>query len=217
MVHKGLSPTTLLDSYTTERLPDIAEMLNVTTGMLYNMRKAPTIAGAMEREKRLNMLGVNYRMSPIVLDEFTHAEPVNAYRDLDEGELVAGDRAPDAPGLIVAANGVKTETRLLDVFGATHHTVLVFTPDAWTTTGILEVLKGYPRDATRFIIVLPEGTEGTALGRVDVVVDQGGHAYRAYLAVKGEQRVVVVRPDGVAGAIVHGAEGLQAYFEKIFI
>ena len=149
-------------------------------------------------------------MSPIVLDEFTHAEPVNAYRDLDEGELVAGDRAPDAPGLIVAANGVKTETRLLDVFGATHHTVLVFTPDAWTTTGILEVLKGYPRDVIRPVIVLPQGSVARTVAKVDTIVDQGGHAYRAYLAVKGARKVVVVRPDGVAGAIVHGAEGVRA-------
>ena len=119
LVYKGLSPVSLLDSYTTERLPVIAEMLNITTGMLNNIREAPTIEGALAREERLNMLGVNYRTSPIVVDEFTNAEPVNAYRVLDEGELVAGDRAPDAPGLVVLAGGA--ETRLFDVFSPTYH------------------------------------------------------------------------------------------------
>ncbi|KAH0827331.1 hypothetical protein J3R83DRAFT_3958 [Lanmaoa asiatica] len=111
LVHKGISPVTLLDSYTPERLPVIAEMLNMTTGILHKMREAPTVERAMEREKRMNMLGVNYRASPIVVDEFTHAEPVNAYGVLDEGVLVAGDRAPDATALVVLANGAETETR----------------------------------------------------------------------------------------------------------
>ena len=217
MVYKGLSAPSLLDTYTTERLPVIVEMLSVTTGMLNKMREARTTESAMEREKRLNMLGVNYRMSPIVVDEFTHAEPVDAYRVLNEGELVAGDRAPDAPGLLVVAIG--EETRLFDIFRATYHTVLVFTSDASTTTGILEVLRKYPGDAIRLVTVLPQGSEGATVGQVDAVqvVDQGGHAYQAYLAVKDEQRVVVVRPDGVAGAIVHGAEGVQGYFDKIFL
>ena len=215
LVYKGLSPATLLDSYTTERLPVIAEMLNITTGILNKIREAPTIEGAMAREERLNMLGVNYRTSPIVVDEFTNAEPVNAYKVLDEGELVAGDRAPDAPELIPAANGAKT--RLFDVFSPTCHTALVFTPDASSTTDILEVLRRHPEGVVRPVIVLPQGSEATAVAQVDVVVDHGGHAYKAYLAVKGEQKVVVVRPDGVTGAVVRGAEGVEAYFDKIFI
>ena len=215
LVYKGLSPATLLDSYTTERLPVIAEMLNITTGVLRQMREAPTIEGAMKREKRMNMLGVNCRTSPIVVDEFTNAEPVNAYGVLDEGVLVAGDRAPDASGLVVIANGA--ETRLFDVFSATYHTVLVFTPDASTTEDILEALKRHPEDMIRSAIVLPQGSKGTTTPQVDLVVDHGGHAYRAYLAVKGEKKVVVVRPDGVVGAIVHGVEGVGAYFTNIFL
>ena len=53
--------------------------------------------------------------------------------------------------------------------------------------------------------------------RADVVVDAAGHAYRAYLTEIGEKKVVAVRPDGVAGAIVRGAEGVKAYLEKIFV
>lgn len=211
LVYKGFSPASLLDSYTAERLPVIAEMLEITTGLLDNIRAEPTIDRAMRRENRLNMLGVNYRTSPVVLDEFTNLEPVSAYRALDEGELVAGDRAPDSP--VAALGGV--ETRLFDVFSPTNHTVLVFAPDPTAMTGILEALRKYPVDVIRPVIVLPEGSEGITVGQVDVVIDNGGHAYRAYLA-KGE-KVIVVRPDGVVGAIVHHAEGVDAYFARIFI
>ncbi|KAF8441709.1 hypothetical protein L210DRAFT_2088207 [Boletus edulis BED1] len=68
LVHRGLSPATLLDAYTTERLPVIAEMLHLTTGSFHKLRSAPTIEGAMRHERQMNMLGVNYRSSPIVLD-----------------------------------------------------------------------------------------------------------------------------------------------------
>ena len=175
----------------------------------------------MEREKKMNMLGVNCRSSPIVLDEFTQAEPVNAYGTLEEGVLVAGDRAPDAPelGLIVpqASGGAETETRLFDVFCPIHHTVLVFAPDSASSMDVLEVLGRYPGDVIRPVIVLSQDSEVTIGAQADVVIDRGGHAYQAYLAVRGEQKVVVVRPDGVVGAIVHGAEGVGAYFAKIFV
>ena len=217
LVHEGLSPTTLLDSYTPERLPVIAEMLNITTGIFHKLREAPTIERAMEREKRMNMLGVNCRTSPIVLDEFTHAEPVNAYGVLDEGILVAGDRAPDAPGLVVTTDGAETETRLFDVFSPTYHTVLVFTPDTASSTDVLDALRRYPGDVTRSMTILPQGSDLTTVAQRDVVVDQGGHAYRGYLAMKGEKRVVVVRPDGVVGAIVRGIDGVGRYFSNIFV
>ncbi|KAF8550669.1 hypothetical protein OG21DRAFT_383284 [Imleria badia] len=220
LVYKGLSPVTLLDSYTTERLPVIAEMLNITTG-IFNKLLSSTIEGAMQREKKMNMLGVNCRSTPIVVDEFTHAEPVNAYGLLEEGVLVAGDRAPDAPelGLVVAqaTDGADMTTRLFDVFCPIYHTVLVFAPDAASAADVLEVLKRYPGDVVRPVIVLAQGSEVTTGAQADVVVDRGGHAYRAYLAVKGEKRVVAVRPDGVVGAIVHGAEGVGHYFGKIFV
>jgi hypothetical protein len=198
-------------------------MLNLTTGMFNKLRSEPTNGSDMVRDKKMNMLGVNCRSSPIVLDDFTQAEPVNAYGTLEEGVLVAGDRAPDAMqlGVIVpqATGGAGTETRLFDVFCPIYHTVLVFVPDAVLSTDVLEVLRRYPRDVIWPVIVLAQGSEVTTGAQADVmvVIDHGGHTYRAYLAVKGEKKVVVVRPDGVVGAIVHGAEGVGAYFAKIFV
>ena len=222
LVYKGLSPPTLLDSYDSERLPVIAEMLNITTGILNLMHGSAGIEGAMHRGQKLNMLGVNYRWSSIVIDEVTKAEPVSAYRILDESTLVAGDRAPDAPVLSVVKAGAQvTETRFFDLFKATHHTVLVFGPDVGSAEDIISALSSYSREIIRIVVVLPQdgfATESsTVTSRAEVVVDSVGHAYRAYLTEKGEKRVVVVRPDGVAGAIVRGAEGVKAYIEKVFV
>ena len=222
MVYKGLSASTLLDSYDSERLPVIAEMLNITTGMLKQMHGSDGLEKAMHRGEKLTMLGVNCRWSSIVIDEVTQAEPVSAYRILDESTLVAGDRAPDAPGLIVVRAGAQAPgTRLFDLFKATYHTVLVFGPDVGSAQDIIGALSSYSRDIIRIVVVLPQEAATTELSavapRADIVVDAAGHAYRAYLTAKGETRVVVVRPDGVAGAIVRGAEGVKAYVEKIFV
>ena len=133
---------------------------------------------------------------------------MNAYGTLEEGVLVAGDRAPDAPelGLIVpqASGGAETETQLFDVFCPIHHTVLVFAPDWASSTDVLEVLRRYPGDVIRPVIVLAQDSEVTTGAQADVVIDRGGHAYRAYLAVRGEQKVVVVRPDGVLCTALRG-------------
>jgi hypothetical protein len=147
-----------------------------------------------------------------VIDEVTKAEPVNAYRVLDETSLVAGDRVPDAPGLTVVKAGAQVaETRFFDLFKATYHTVLVFCPDVGSAEDIIGALSSsYPRDIIRSVVVLPqEATESSTVASGADVVDAAGHAYRAYLTEKG---VVVVRPDGVAGAIVRSAEGVKAYF-----
>ncbi|KAF8693163.1 hypothetical protein AX14_002308 [Amanita brunnescens Koide BX004] len=142
LVHKGLSAPTLLDTYDSERLPVIAEMLNITTGILNQIRGSGGVENTMRRDQKMTMLGVNCRWSPIVVDEVTEAEPVSSYRALDESTLVAGDRAPDAPGLtIVKAGAQVTETRFFDLFKSTCHTVLVFGPDVASAEDIIGVLS----------------------------------------------------------------------------
>jgi hypothetical protein len=50
-----------------------------------------------------------------------------------------------------------------------------------------------------------------------VLIDLECHAYSAYLVEVGQTKVFVIRPDGVIGAIVYGAEGVKKYFSKIFL
>ena len=49
----------------------------------------------------------------------------------------------------------------------------------------------------------------TTTVQVDVVIDDRGRAYRAYLTASREQKVVVVRPDGVVGATVRVLGGYR--------
>ncbi|EGN99583.1 hypothetical protein SERLA73DRAFT_72393 [Serpula lacrymans var. lacrymans S7.3] len=221
LVQKGLSPDSLLDSYTGERLPVIAEMINIATALFNKSTTANSSNAeeAFERNERLYMLGVNYRSSPIVLDEVvppSDARPVDAYGLIRDGSLQAGDRAPDAPGLLdVKGAG---NVRLFDIFRPHLHTVLVFTSDASKAARIISELRRYEQSVLRSVIVLPAGSSTqTDSAAADIVLeDKEGYAYKHYL-VGDETRVVVVRPDGVAGAIVHGAEGMVRYFDKVFV
>ncbi|KAI6033339.1 FAD binding domain-containing protein [Pisolithus marmoratus] len=121
LVYKGFSPASLLDTYTAERLPVIAEMLGYTTEMHNVMfdesgadHTQPSTADdndnsknvesnlerGMRRGKNMYMLGVNYCTSPIVIDDSGVPAVQNAYGEIQEGILRASDRAPNAPGLV---------------------------------------------------------------------------------------------------------------------
>jgi len=225
LVIKGLSPLSLLDTYTPERLPVIAEMLNLTTSIL-NRAANQGADRSWERPDRLRMLGVNYRSSAIVLDEVsTGLDPVPAYGDANDLEsgapLVAGDRAPDAPGLVDAG---KNKHRMFDIFEPTRHTVLVFAPTLENAQPVLEALdrQGSGRDnwneVVSPVVVLPAGnavSDGPLEG-VLLLEDAEGFAYTGFSPGKGEIRIVVVRPDGYVGAVVRSIEGMKKYLDQIF-
>ncbi|EGN99604.1 hypothetical protein SERLA73DRAFT_72408 [Serpula lacrymans var. lacrymans S7.3] len=220
LVQKGLALPSLLDTYTTERLPVIAEMLDITSSLLKrtNAANTSTAEAALKRSQKLYMLGVNYRNSPIVVDEVvqpSEAEPVDAYGSIQDGSLQAGDRAPDAPGLVDVKSG--EAARFFDIFRPRYHTVLIFTSNASDAAPIISELGHYDNSVVRSIIVLPAGASVQAESTsADVILeDKEGHAYKNYL-IGGETRVVVVRPDSVVGAIVHGVEGVKRYFGIIF-
>ncbi|KAH7930838.1 hypothetical protein BV22DRAFT_1124600 [Leucogyrophana mollusca] len=215
LVQKGLSPASLLSTYTAERLPVIAEMLELTTALLDKTvgRMEATAETVLTRGQKLYMLGVNYRYSPIVVDEFSDAGPVDAYGLVQEGVLVAGDRAPDAPKLIRSDGEA---SRLFDVFRPAYHTVLIFAPDSASADPLLSALSRYESSVLRLTVVLPTSAARSSTAADLTLVDEGGYAYGGYLVKEGETRVVVVRPDGVVGAIVSGVQGLEKYFGLIF-
>ncbi|KAI6108246.1 FAD binding domain-containing protein [Pisolithus sp. B1] len=260
LVYKGLSPASLLDTYTAERLPVIAEMLGLTTELhdstfdqldvehtarsATNENSNPKKVGselerAIRRGGKMFMLGVNYRSSPIVIDEFAPtptsgvAVVHSAYGDSQEGVLQAGDRAPDAPGLmpVISPNRASAgSTRMFDIFASTHHTVIIFAP-ALAVPVVRSVLATLDRSAlkelVRRVVVLPgsasepddrveTSSEADQATDLEVLVDHAGHAYRGYIVGSREVKIVVVRPDGVVGAIVRDVKGLERYFEGVF-
>ncbi|KAG2749040.1 hypothetical protein P692DRAFT_20954002 [Suillus brevipes Sb2] len=222
LVEKGLADKSLLETYSAERLPVISEMLKFTTTLLNHAISSGLGHASMRRSPLIFMLGVNCRFSDIVLDEFaTPAEgrPINAYGVLDEGNLEAGDRAPEAPEMLQVGcreSGVKS---LFGLYRPWYHTVLVFSPSLADASPILGALEAYNRSVVVTAVVLPLSASLTpdASPADLVLIDQQGYAYSAYLVEVGQTKVFVIRPDGVIGAIVHGAEGVKKYFSKIFL
>ena len=231
-MYKGLASRDLLITYQTERLPVIAHML-ATTSNLYthivdnSADESAKSAGTSQetgfmkwRNRALNQLDINYRWSPVVFD----------YRgkgDLDEeglkargyigypGEPVhAGDRAPEAPGLVDATG---KEISLFQVFKLYRHTLLLFVPVGAGDKAreVVAAAQASPLAGTLNVLIL--GREGipAAVDGATTYHDKEGYAHKAY-AVEGQAlNVVVVRPDGYIGAFVQDVTGLQTYISII--
>ncbi|KAG1722264.1 FAD binding domain-containing protein [Suillus lakei] len=219
LVEKGLADSSLLETYNEERLPVITEMLDMTTSILKHAR---TTGGTDAwRTTLLYMLGIHCRFSSIVLDEFAtpfEGKPMNTYRILDETEVEAGDRAPDAPKLLHVQSGESDSTTLFSLYKPWHHTVIVFASRPINAIPILAALESYDKHVVRSAVVIPSSAPATPVASLAdfVLLDQGDHAYSAYLVEATQIKVFVIRPDGVIGAIVHGAEGVRKYFSRIF-
>jgi hypothetical protein len=190
-------------------------------------------ASAWTRGRDLFMLGINYQWSSIVLDD-QRARPTReegaarAYgADAVPEGLRAGDRAPDAPGLRVLAGtwfGLGGTPALFDAFRPNHHTVLFFAGAAATAAPdllepMLAVVLRQPGDTVRTALVLGSETVHATTSPMDVALfDAQGYAFKHYDISKDASALtaVVVRPDGVIGAIVRSEVALEQYFKLIF-
>lgn len=218
LVEKGVAVPSLLDTYTEERLPVIAAMLQKSTRLYDAMRKSEE--EGWQRGGDLRQLGVNYRWSSIVVDERTpkpeSADSVNPYGSGTDGELRAGDRAPEAPGLTPVVGGEATS--LFSAFRPDHHTVLLFNLPTQDAEQIIKATKKYPTGLVKTAVIFPQGTSNPeAVGQPDLAfVDSDGHAFTAYQVSPEKPAIVIVRPDGVIGGIVYGLDGLRKYFRGVF-
>ncbi|KAF9247925.1 hypothetical protein L218DRAFT_913728, partial [Marasmius fiardii PR-910] len=102
LVHHRHSPLSFLDSYTDERVPVIATMLNKTTDLMNRTFRIPhgdkngIDTPDFARGFELRQLGVNYRGSSIVVDEKypdIEKDSVDPYRGGLDGTTKAGYRA----------------------------------------------------------------------------------------------------------------------------
>ncbi|KAF8216600.1 FAD binding domain-containing protein [Mycena galopus ATCC 62051] len=221
-VLQGLAPQTLLNSYNDERLPVITEMIDKTTTLLNQTVSASAIDGDTARWNRggpLLMLGINYRWSPIVVDEQDTGEEVKVPKDTYGSEshgLKAGDRAPDAPELR-DIHGGQPSVHLFDVFDVWRHTVLIFSasPERWNT--VLAVLSRYSSASVRSAVIVASGVPGADIESPHIVLeDMQGHAYSNY-RFKGGCDVAIVRPDGILGAVISTPESVERYFGYICV
>ncbi|KAE9394013.1 hypothetical protein BT96DRAFT_1022749 [Gymnopus androsaceus JB14] len=221
LVQKGLAPKSLLESYSRERKPVIAAMLNKTTEIFKKEFQAKL--GQREdlfRGDELRQLGINYRGSPFVVDErYTETnEMIDPYRSGDDGTVRAGDRAPDAPSLA----RLDGETiSLFDIFNPIQHIALIFPG----MTGqdfvgeILETLREYPVGTLKSVLLLPDSSTGSFSDLADMtLIDSEGYAYTHYAVAQNTPTVFIVRPDGYIGALVtSGRTGIRNYFGGIIL
>ena len=174
------------------------------------------------RKEAFRLLDVNYRFSPLALDArgdggLTLDEMLaHAYEGYGPGGGVrAGDRVPQAPGL-VDKHGATTS--LFDVLKPDAHTVLFF---AFGASGEDEKVAAMAREAqsypTRTVQVVVVGSSGVpaAVDGATVYYDKEGYAIRGLKVEDDTPKVIVVRPDGYIGAFVHDAASVRDYFARI--
>ncbi|KAF9463799.1 FAD binding domain-containing protein [Collybia nuda] len=218
LVQKGLSPASILNSYTKERLPVIDFMLNSTTAAYDSSIKRGNNGQGLARDFELRQLGVNYRGSPIILDERYTGEviPSDPYRSGDDGLVRGGDRAPEAPGLVSAGDNVTKS--LFDMFKPTHHTILVFSDPSDDQGALLKALGTYMNGIAKAIVIYPQSTQVIVPEPAyNAFVDGQGYAYKHYNVTDAGTTIFIIRPDGYIGAYVRSWDGVVAYFEKIFV
>ena len=227
-MYKGLASPSLLETYTDERLPVIADMLHRTSELHFktmNSRGADIVDedSPWTRTSALFMLGINYRWSGIVHDERTALNKVKdgelmrnrSYGGYTNSTLCAGDRAPDAP--LVKVSG--EDTTFFKLFDTAKHAVIIFASDDQATEekrvkGVQEALARLPKGTAQVIVVSSQGKINIP-GVDHTVIDRNCLAARSYL-VENEKIIVIIRPDTYIGAIVKGASGVKKYFSLIF-
>jgi 2-polyprenyl-6-methoxyphenol hydroxylase-like FAD-dependent oxidoreductase len=155
------APDALLDSYEEERRPIAAGMLGLSTKLLDAAKRGDT-----RRGREVQQLDLGYGGSSLALENPSRS-----------GDLLAGDRAPDAP--LRGAGG--QALRLFDLFNGPH----------WT-------LLGY--EVARDRVPPRQGLQIHTLGPRGDILDAEGHFRDAYALAAGDW--VLVRPDGYVGAIV---------------
>ncbi|KAH9910888.1 FAD binding domain-containing protein [Epithele typhae] len=210
LAHKGLATADLLTSYHTERHPIAAEVIRISSS-LYVQTVATSaedinVPVTAEESKKgglirwrvagLSQLEINYRWSPVVR---------------------AGDRAPEAPGLVDAAGKA---TSLFAIFKPDAHTVLVSCADTGDAkiVDVVDAVKALPAGLAVRVVAIGSSVVPNVEREVEGVYHDGaGWFGRAYGLMGGAPPVVVVRPDGYIGAFANDAAGLREYFSKIVV
>jgi 2-polyprenyl-6-methoxyphenol hydroxylase-like FAD-dependent oxidoreductase len=169
------APARLLDSYEPERMAAARLALDLSTALLDKHKRGDDDAHV--RGPELYGLTLNYRGGPLSRDDRTRP-----------GEVVAGDRAPDAPATTADGRPV----RLFDLFRGPHWTLLAFGAAHTGTVAALNDRFGPALHA--YTVVRPGEPAGE-----HTVVDVDGHVQAAYGAADGA--LVLVRPDGYIGLV----------------
>ncbi|TFY80920.1 hypothetical protein EWM64_g3088 [Hericium alpestre] len=229
LVFKGLAKPSLLTTYEAERQPVVAEMLNLTSQLHNHAFHGESTLGAKKdagregdpywRPKTGLQLGINCRWSPIVVDGRDDDQKTvesNAY-GVSGDKLRAGDRAPEAPGLIEVPSWVETSVFKL-ISGYDRHHVLVFAGEEADAN--VAPFAGYCERAIADVsVITPAGRKLPPMEGVRSFEDRAGHAYEGYevSASVSAPAYIVVRPDGIIGAYATSVEQVHKYFSAFLV
>jgi hypothetical protein len=164
------------------------------------------------RGLKLYQLDINCRGSQIVVDRLDKESYKLGKR------LRAGDRAPDAPGILPLNAGLRPgTTQLFDIFSSNRHTALIFVKGNENVKPYLELLKHYPQDTVLPVVVLQEGDERNVdvFGTTSVVRDSAGHCWKGYSTENGT-KIAIVRPDWCVGAVGCSPGVVEEYRNLVF-
>ena len=234
----------LLNSYHTERYPLSKQQVEHTDAAFKMMLLRNPVSrrirdrlaslllslGSVQQriDKRLAMLTINYRNSPIVdqhrelvLSLGNPVKHIGEYRQwLDFGEAPhAGDRAPD-----VVFNSNSLQKRLFEILQGTSHKLLLFAESYWDPNfepifkhkyNLIEQKYGDLIE-TVLITMRPELSFGTN-GKVLLLHDDEGELHRRYGA--HSHCLYLIRPDGYIGYRSQPAKLklLLEYCDRIFV
>lgn len=166
----------LLDTYEEERRPIAAAMLGLSTSLLEDLKR-----GEIRRGRETQQLDIGYPKSSLTIERLAR-----------DGDVLAGDRAPDAPVQGAAGQSM----RLFDLFKGTHWTLLAY-------------------EANRAALPPRRGLHIRHIGERGDIIDHAGHVRDIYVLGPGDW--VLVRPDGYIATILASAEMavLQRYLEEV--
>lgn len=223
MVCRGEAKPELLDSYNTERYPLLKNqveksdaafkmmLLRNPVSRLIRDRMASILLNLepiqQRMDKRLAMLTINYRQSPIV-DEYRElptlsGQPIREiaefkqWRDFGEAPR-AGDRAPD---FVFSSNG--KDKRLFEIIRGTSHKLLLFVGNYDEPDFREDFQQRYSLVEERYgkaiapVLIQMNQLPFAVNDRIKVVSDDNGELHQRYGA--HSHCIYLIRPDGYIG------------------
>ncbi|EKM59580.1 uncharacterized protein PHACADRAFT_205797 [Phanerochaete carnosa HHB-10118-sp] len=238
LVYHGRASMELLNTYNEERVPVIAEMLNLSSNIHYLAFGKPAksaLDGALggeaaAEEKQATNQDVMHR--PKVLHATGRKLGAKDPYGQETARLRAGDRAPNALVTSVHLAATPESTTLHKLFDMHRHIVMVFVPGVNALGRLLKELEDIhdllDAEAARVVAILPQFadhssslsrqlSEDVTAGKVQLLVDKDAEVRRVYdlNAVGMAFTYVVVRPDGVIGSFAGDVSGVRKYFKVL--
>ena len=223
LVCRGVANPELLDTYNTERYPLSKQQVQTTDAAFKMMLLRHPVSRAIRdrlasllinlepiqqrMEKRLAMLTINYRKSPIV-DEYRElplslGNPIKEIAEFrqwnDFGEAPhAGDRAPD---FTFSSNGA--DKRLFEIIQGTSHKLLMFVGNYDEPDFERDFKQRYSLVKQKYgneiepVLIHMNELPFEVEGRISVMQDDEGELHQRYGA--HSHCIYLIRPDGYIG------------------